>query len=52
MGDMNNSEPAVQKNEDGEVILDLTEEDDLEELEREVIEEIEREKRIQSNFNL
>lgn len=51
MADMNNSEPTIHKLEDEEVILDLSEEDDLEELEREVIEEIEREKRIQSNFN-
>lgn len=48
-----NSETTIHKPEDEEVILDLSEEDDdLEELEREVIEEIEREKRIQSNFNL
>ena len=45
MADMNNSETTVHKPEKEEVILDLTEEDDdLEELEREVIEEIEREK--------
>ena len=44
MAHLTNSESTVHKPEDEEVILDLTEEDDLEELEREVVEEIEREK--------
>jgi|GEM_PF-4958864 len=45
MAPLNNSETTIHKSNDEEVILDLSEEDDLEELEKEVIEEIEQENR-------